>query len=194
MGFGLFLHRHNQSFHDVVLSFGGILAHVEAEHRGGARMNGILVQPDGKILIVGWSATFNGTLRNSIARLNADGSLDASFNPGSGTDGVVRAIVLQADGNLVIGGDFTNVNGVPRPGVARLSGDAASPSLTIAQSGNTVIVSWPASATGFVLRQSIDLNTPNWTTPLDTITDNGTAKSISISPNAGNRFFRLFKP
>jgi uncharacterized delta-60 repeat protein len=157
-------------------------------------VEGILVQPDGRILIAGWFATFNGTVRNGIARLNADGSLDGSFNPGSGADGVVRAIALQADGKMLIGGDFTTFNGVPRPGVARLYGDAVALSLTIAQSGNAVIVSWPSSATGFELQQSTDLNMPNWTAPAEVMTDNGTTKSISVKPAPGQRYFRLYKP
>src|SRR5215472_16453179 len=41
-------------------------------------------QSDGKIMIAGSFTTYNGTTRNRIARLNADGSLDMSFDPGTG--------------------------------------------------------------------------------------------------------------
>jgi len=42
----------------------------------------------------------------------ADGGLDASFNPGgSGTDQEVRAVAVQADGKIIIGGAFTSYNG-----------------------------------------------------------------------------------
>ncbi len=53
---------------------------------------------------------------NRIARLNADGTLDTSFNSSGGvglggTNNVVYSIALQEDGKLVIGGAFTRVNG-----------------------------------------------------------------------------------
>jgi uncharacterized delta-60 repeat protein len=81
-------------------------------------------QPDGKVLIGGWFTSYNGTPRNRIARLNSDGSLDTSFNPGTGVNGVsdasVGALALQADGKLLIGGDFTSYNGTPRTRIARV--------------------------------------------------------------------------
>ncbi|HSC75195.1 MAG TPA: thrombospondin type 3 repeat-containing protein [Pseudomonadales bacterium] len=66
---------------------------------------------DGKILLGGTSS--------GLVRLNSNGSLDSSFNPSSGG---VR-VVLQPDGQILIYGSFTAVNGVPRQSVARLSSD-----------------------------------------------------------------------
>jgi uncharacterized delta-60 repeat protein len=43
------------------------------------------VQSDGKIIVGGHFTAVNGTNRNRIARLNADGSLDPSFDTGTGT-------------------------------------------------------------------------------------------------------------
>ncbi len=45
---------------------------------------GSAIQPDGKIIIGGYFSTFNGASINRIARLNADGSRDTTFNPGLG--------------------------------------------------------------------------------------------------------------
>ena len=157
-------------------------------------VSSVVVQSDGKVLIGGYFTTINGTNRNRIARLNANGSLDLSFNPGTGADDVVRSIALQPDGNVLIGGDFDIVNGVARPRVARLYGDSAAPSLSIARSNAFVIVSWPSPSTGFVLQQNSDLKTTNWTTPSETVADNGMTKFISVSPVPGARFYRLFKP
>lgn len=42
----------------------------------------IVIQSDGKILIGGAFTTYNGTVRNRIARINADSTLDTSFDPG----------------------------------------------------------------------------------------------------------------
>ncbi|HWQ92496.1 MAG TPA: Calx-beta domain-containing protein, partial [Clostridia bacterium] len=81
--------------------------------------------PGGKIVIGGAFTFFNGTQRKSIARLNNDGSLDTSFDPGTGADGTIWAVAVQADGKVVVAGDFTSINGVPRLRVARLNEDGS---------------------------------------------------------------------
>jgi uncharacterized delta-60 repeat protein len=77
--------------------------------------------PDGKILIAGFFTTFNGTTRNRIARLNGDGSLDATFAPVSGANGSIGAIAVQPDGKIVIAGGFTTFDGSTRIRLARLN-------------------------------------------------------------------------
>ncbi|RME73326.1 MAG: hypothetical protein D6781_00655, partial [Verrucomicrobia bacterium] len=70
-----------------------------------------VVQSDGKIVLVGQFTAVapNGaeeeTTRNFIARCNADGSLDTTFNPNAGN--IVQAIELLDDGSMLIGGFFT---------------------------------------------------------------------------------------
>src|SRR5262249_53995685 len=85
----------------------------------------VVVQPDGKIVIAGSFTNINGTLQNRIARLNDDGSLDLTFNPGSGTDGRVRCLTRQTDGRFLIGGDFNFVNATTRRYIARLNMDGS---------------------------------------------------------------------
>ncbi|MCE3008589.1 MAG: T9SS type A sorting domain-containing protein [Bacteroidetes bacterium] len=85
-------------------------------------INTLVLQSDGKVLIGGDFTTYNGTARNYIARLNADGSLDVGFNPGTGLNGLASAIVIQSDGKVLIGGDFTSYNGSPRGSIARVHG------------------------------------------------------------------------
>src|SRR5262249_6756822 len=53
------------------------------------------------------------------------GSLDTSFDPGTGVDQSVYSILVQSDGKLVIAGDFTTFNGTPRKGIARLNKDGS---------------------------------------------------------------------
>lgn len=84
---------------------------------------------DGKLIVGGSSTAVDGVPRNGIARLNADGSLDHTFDPGSGvagSHGSVWSIALQPDGQILIAGNFSEFNGVPRFGVARLNGDRGS--------------------------------------------------------------------
>ena len=82
----------------------------------------VAVQQDGKILIGGSFTGVNGVGRNRIARLNADGSLDLTFNPGTGAGGGnVNALAIQPDGRIVIGGWFTRFNGLSSNKIARLN-------------------------------------------------------------------------
>ena len=85
----------------------------------------IALQADGKILLGGYFTSVNGVARNRIARLNADGSLDQGFNPGSGADEIVLAVALQRDGKVIIGGTFQSFDGVVRNQIARLNPDGS---------------------------------------------------------------------
>jgi uncharacterized delta-60 repeat protein len=115
------------------ISFDGDLA-----RRGLARINGdgtpdlsfspqtdgqveyILGLPDGKFVISGPFTRVNGERRVMMARLNADGSLDSSFDVGGGFDGNPSGIALQPDGKLLVQGSFYRVNGVPAQWLTRL--------------------------------------------------------------------------
>jgi uncharacterized delta-60 repeat protein len=83
------------------------------------------IQSDGKIIIGGSFTSCNGTGRNNIARVNADGSLDNTFDPGTGTDDSVRCQAIQSDGKIIIGGGFSIYNGVGRNRIARLNTDGS---------------------------------------------------------------------
>ena len=84
-------------------------------------VNALALQSDGKIIIAGSFTSYNGTTRNRIARLNADGTLDTSFNPGSGANSKIGMVSLQSDGKIIIGGTFTNYNGTTRNRIARIN-------------------------------------------------------------------------
>ena len=86
-----------------------------------------------KILVGGFFTSFNGVSRNSIARLNLNGTLDTSFDPGYGIHdpsdigiypGLVNTIALQSDGKILVGGEFNFYNGVTRKNIVRLYGDS----------------------------------------------------------------------
>lgn len=98
-------------------------------------------QPDGKILVGGAFTTIWGATHNSIARLNADGSIDSAFVT-SVLGGSVQAIALQPDGKIIIGGSFGTVNGVTKQCIARLNADGTLDTgfTTSAQSGGVATV------------------------------------------------------
>ena len=85
----------------------------------------IVFQPDGRALIGGAFTSYRGMSRNGVARVNPDGGLDASFDPGAGADDTVNALLLLPNGQVLVGGDFSAFNGVPRNGVVRLNADGS---------------------------------------------------------------------
>ena len=90
-------------------------------------VHAIAVQDNGQILIGGqFSEIMIGSslyTRNGIARLNANGTMDTSFNPNI-TD-VVYTIVLQPDRKILVGGTISSVGGVSHNNIARLNADGS---------------------------------------------------------------------
>lgn len=94
-------------------NLGGIIGQIET----------IVVQPDGYILIGGFFQAYDGVPRRNIARLDPSGNLDLSFDPGTGFDGIVRAISVEPDGSIFVGGSFTTYNGQSVNTLIRLESD-----------------------------------------------------------------------
>jgi uncharacterized delta-60 repeat protein len=85
----------------------------------------IAIQSDGKILIGGDFTVFNGISKNRLVRLTTDGTVDNTFDVGSGANAYIATIVLQSDGKILIGGEFTSFNGVNQNSLIRLTADGA---------------------------------------------------------------------
>jgi uncharacterized delta-60 repeat protein len=87
----------------------------------------IAIQSDGKIVIGGLFTNYNGTGRNGIARINTNGTNDTTFlSSGSGASNAdVRAVAIQSDGDIYIGGSFLTYNSVSSVSVARLNSDGS---------------------------------------------------------------------
>ncbi len=83
----------------------------------------IAVQGDGRVVVGGTFTTVNGTARGRIARLNSDGTLDSSFGNGTGINNAVEAIVVQGDGQVLVAGQFSTINGAARRSIALLDSD-----------------------------------------------------------------------
>ncbi|MGI8788391.1 MAG: FG-GAP-like repeat-containing protein [Pyrinomonadaceae bacterium] len=165
---------------------------------GGTEIRKILVQPDGKILVIGYFTDYNGTPRREIARLNSDGSLDASFNPTVNSS--VYAIALQADGKILIGGSFGSVNGATRTGIARLNADGSldvsfnplfgSPTIydiAVQADGKIIVGGFFNGVNGFSRTNLVRLNTDG---TLDSSFNAGSISTVKRieSQGAGNYF------
>lgn len=105
--------------------FGGGVAAFANEGPAGSpgAVHALALQPDGRILVAGEFTSFTGIPRSRILRLLADGTLDTSFDPGAGANAAIHAVLLQPDGRILIGGEFTSYGGSPRRHLARLNAD-----------------------------------------------------------------------
>lgn len=90
----------------------------------------VVRQHDGKYVVCGAFSQMHGVARNSVARLNADGTLDTTFDPGTGPNRIAGSrigysMVIQPDGKIILGGQFTTWNGIARAGLVRLNSDGS---------------------------------------------------------------------
>jgi uncharacterized delta-60 repeat protein len=101
----------------------------------------LAVQPDGKILVGGWSGTLGGQVRSGLGRIYPDGSVDLGFNP-SASGGVsypgVYSLAPQADGKIIVGGDFRMLGGRACTNIGRLNPDGT-PDTTFNASANDIV-------------------------------------------------------
>lgn len=92
---------------------------------GGAVLTSTLLA-DGRIVIGGLFNGFNGNTVGKIARVNSDGSFDATFNPGSGiANQQITEFAQQANGKIIAVGNFANFNGLPVKHIVRLDTSGA---------------------------------------------------------------------
>ena len=107
----------------------------------GNQIDAVAVQPDGKIICVGNFITFNGAVVNHIVRLNSNGTVDAAFTTNTGTafSHLTLSLAIQADGKIIVGGNFTSFNGTTSRRIARLNSDGTLDTIFTANTGGSVI-------------------------------------------------------
>ncbi|MFK7784229.1 MAG: T9SS type A sorting domain-containing protein, partial [Crocinitomicaceae bacterium] len=107
----------------------------------------IFYSPQGKIYVGGYFTQYNGNTHNRIVCLNPDGSVDPSFNSGTGFTGSVQTI--KSFGNrLIVGGGFLNYNGTSATAMAVLETNGS------LYTGFTSVIndSWPATVTNLCVQ------------------------------------------
>lgn len=83
-----------------------------------------------KLVIFGTFSTFDGKIAPNIVRLNPDGTIDPTFNPGTGTgigarNGISSLTYNAALHKYVITGTFTSYNGHSSAGIALINLDGS---------------------------------------------------------------------
>ncbi len=91
-------------------------------------IEGIAVQPDDKIVVVGVFKEWNGQARTNIVRLNVDGSLDTSFAGHTFTPTVngeisVPGVAVAPDGKIYVTGNWGTMDGGNATPLVRLHAD-----------------------------------------------------------------------
>lgn len=83
------------------------------------------LRPDGRLLVAGLFSKFGEAGANSVTVLNPDGSLDTTFNSGSGPVGSAKMALPLSGGRTLVLGGFTAFSGQDRKNAARLLADGS---------------------------------------------------------------------
>ncbi|MEO5558205.1 MAG: Ig-like domain-containing protein [Dokdonella sp.] len=106
----------------------------------------LTVGADGTVYAGGQFSNIGGQTRSSIAKLSSSGAgaADATWNPAA--SGNVTALAVDASGSVYAGGEFSNIGGLGRSFIAKLSGNSA----------GAADPTWNASADGAVAALAVD--------------------------------------
>jgi uncharacterized delta-60 repeat protein len=80
-------------------------------------------QVDGKYIVTGSYSLFNGVTKNRIVRLNTNGTIDGTFGGTGFTGALTLDADIQADGKIVVCGNFGDYDGTSSPNIARINTD-----------------------------------------------------------------------
>jgi uncharacterized delta-60 repeat protein len=121
--------NHAPTFAPAIEGTGKVLTDFAGGSDDGAQS--VVLQPDGKIVVAGYSTPADGDPNFAVARYNADGSLDTTFGGtgkvttdlGEGPD-IAWASAIQADGKILVTG-FTLAGGTHNFAVVRYDTDGS---------------------------------------------------------------------
>ncbi len=95
----------------------------------GTGINGFIktvsIQSDGKIIAGGNFTLYDIISKNRLVRLNSDGSIDNTFNIGTGFNVAIYTTSIQSDGKIIVGGLFTSYNSITKRRIVRLNSDGS---------------------------------------------------------------------
>jgi uncharacterized delta-60 repeat protein len=115
--------------------------------------NRVIVQSDGKIVVVGAFTTYSGSSQSGIVRLNTDGTRDTTFNVGTGftvSSGI--SLALQSDGKYIVGGNYTTYSGSSSFRITRINTDGTLDTTFNTGTGfNSVVYATPIQPDGKII-------------------------------------------
>lgn len=85
-----------------------------------APIQNVVLQSDGKILVVGAFNSYLKYVRKNMARLQSNGAMDLQFAPPL-ANRVINDVVIEPDGKFIIAGEFTTLQGFTHAKLARLN-------------------------------------------------------------------------
>jgi len=98
-------------------------------------------QSDGKIILGGdFSTLAAANVRNGVARLLTNGSVDNTFTFSGATNATVRKVKVQSDNKILVGGNFTTINGVAKNRITRLNADGTSDATFLGNGANNFVL------------------------------------------------------
>lgn len=115
----------NQSYIARLNTNGTVDAEFSLPLAPNAVVRDMALQNDGRIVLVGDFSQVGGRAAGRIARLNADGSMDAAFDSGAGANGTIFTVTAHDDRRIVLGGDFSAINGHSLNRIGRLNFDGS---------------------------------------------------------------------
>lgn len=175
-------------------------------------VNAITVQSDGKILVA--NKKIYSEPKKRLVRVNADGSLDTTFNIGTGFDDEIMAVTVQSDGKILAGGKFSKFQGAAQKYLIRLNADGSKDASFITGtgfSGNyvySIVIqndgkiiagggfnNYQGVAQKYLIRLNPDgSNDTSFTNPIDfTYMTNQNVSTMSLQPD-GKILVSFYKP
>jgi len=97
--------------------------------------NSLTQQPDGKLIATGTFTQYSGVSRNRIIRLNTDGSIDNTFNIGTGFNSFTEGTAIDSLGRIVVVGFFSSYSGTSSSRIARLNSNGSYDSTFVVGTG-----------------------------------------------------------
>jgi uncharacterized delta-60 repeat protein len=85
----------------------------------------LALETDGSLLVGGTFTQLSGESRLGIGRLLSNGALDLSFDPATDNLTKVHVMAVQPDGKILVGGEFSEMDGEIRNNIARLETSGA---------------------------------------------------------------------
>ncbi len=126
-----------------------------------------------KVTSAGVVTTIGGTAGVASSADGVGSVAIFSYPEGIAVDGAGNVYLADADNN-------------------RISKGTPVPTMTIWQSGGSIMLSWPSPYAGFVLQTNGSVrNAGGWADCGYSIRDDGTNRTVSVSPPTGSLFFRL---